>query len=102
MIVANNWRAVTKGALQGFVDLELRPSGLVLHACTLLESSGKRWIGLPAKPQTNADGSPRLDPKTNKPAWTPLVEIPDKAARERFQTAALAAVDKPLDRKSVV
>lgn len=26
-IVASNWRAVTKGALQGFVDLELQPSG---------------------------------------------------------------------------
>jgi hypothetical protein len=70
------------------VEFELRERSL--H-----EKQGRRWIGLPARPQTNRDGSPKLDPKTSKAAWQPLVVIEEKeAARERFQRAALATVDK--------
>jgi hypothetical protein len=96
MITAIGLRVLPKGALQGFVDLELRPSRLVLRGCTLMESNGRRWIGLPGRPQTQRDGAPVIDPKTGKPAWAPVVEIRDKEARERFQTAALAAVDRLL------
>ena len=100
MITASNWRAVAKGALLGFLDLELQPSGLILRGCSVMETHGRRWIGLPAKPQIDAEGRHRKDPKTGKPAYSPCVEIADKDARARFQEAALAAVDLLLDDKS--
>lgn len=93
--IASDWRKVSRNSLQGFFSLTL-PSGVTLRECSLHERNGKRWVGLPARPQTNKDGSRRIDPKTGKSAWSPLVEIRDRAIRERFQTAALAAVDRLL------
>jgi hypothetical protein len=93
VIKASGWRALAKGSLQGFVDLELQPSGLLIHSCTLMESNGKRWIGLPGRPQVQKDGTPILDPKIGKPLWKAIIEIKNREARERFQLAALRAVD---------
>jgi hypothetical protein len=81
-----------RNTLKGFVTLTLEPSGLVLHDCALHRREEREWVGLPGKPQIDRDGQPRKDPTTGKLLYTPMVEIPDKAARERFQTAALAAV----------
>jgi hypothetical protein len=96
MIVARNWRPITKNSLCGFVSLALEPSGLVLHDCSLHRAADdRRWIGLPAKPQLDNEGRGRRDDR-GKLAYVAVVEIPDKAARERFQTAALSAVRKLL------
>jgi hypothetical protein len=94
-MIASGWRACERGALRGFVDLQM-PSGLLLHGCTLMQLGERRWIGLPARPQLHRDGSPVVDPKTHKPAWAPTVEIRDRAVRVRFQQAALAAIDRLL------
>src|SRR5262249_24249650 len=66
MIIASAWRPVSKGALQGSVDLELQPSELILHDCTLMESSAKRWVGLPTKTRTGKDGTPVGDAKDQR------------------------------------
>jgi len=55
---------------------------------------GKRWVGLPAKPVLDSEGRHRKDPATDKALWLPVVEIRGKSERERFQRAALAAIDK--------
>jgi hypothetical protein len=82
-----------RNSLQGFVILTLEPSGIVLHDCTYHRMpEGREWIGLPGKPQIDREGQHRKDPATGKPLYTPVVEIKNKAARERFQLAALAAV----------
>ena len=96
MIVASDWRPFERNTLKGFVTLTLKPSGLVLRECSLHEKNGQQWIGLPGKPQIDSEGRHRKDPTTGKPAYTPIVEIAGKAERERFQAAALAAVDKLL------
>ena len=94
MIAASEWRTLVKNSLQGFVVLTLSPSGLVLRDCALHERDGKRWISLPSRPQLDSEGRHRKDPATGKALWLPVVEIKGKAERERFQAAALAAVDK--------
>ena len=99
MITATDWRPVTKNTLRGFLTLKLAPSGLVLKDCSLHEKGDKRWIGLPSKPQLDSDGRQRKDAATGKPLYTPSVEIVGKAERERFQEAALAAVDRLLGRE---
>lgn len=102
MIAASDWRPVVKNTLQGFLTLKLSPSGIVLHECSLHETAdGRRWISLPSKPQIGEDGRHRTDPTTWKKLYVPVVEIAGKAERERFQTAALAAVDKLLGKGSV-
>jgi len=91
--VASDFREVLKNTLQGFCVLTLSPSGLILRDCALHDRDGKRWVALPSKPQIDADGPQRKDSPTGKPQWTPVVEIKGKAERERFQNAALAAID---------
>jgi hypothetical protein len=93
MMRAADWRPHLSGTLQGFFDLQL-PSGLTIHDCMLHDRGDRRWIGLPGKPQIE-DGRHRLDPKTGKPAYTPVVEVA-RAASDRFQEQALAAIDRLL------
>jgi hypothetical protein len=94
--VARDWRPVERNTLRGFLTLEL-PSGLGLRECSLHAQGDRRWIGLPGRPQLDADGRHRVDPDTGKRAYVPVVEIHGTAARERFQQAALAAVDRLLE-----
>jgi hypothetical protein len=93
MITATDWRPRVSNTLQGFVNLALDPSGLVLRDCTLHQKSERRWVGLPGKLQVDAEGRARKDPTTAKPLYSPVVEIPDRECRDRFQAAALAAID---------
>jgi hypothetical protein len=95
MIAASDWREVVKNSLQGFVTLTLSPSGVVLKECSYHERpDGSRWIGMPARPLLDAEGRHRKDQTTGKLLYTSIVEVKGRAERERFQAAALAAVDK--------
>jgi hypothetical protein len=96
VITAGDWRPRVSNTLRGFLALKLDPSGLVLRDCALHEKGDRRWIGLPGKPQVDAEGRVRKDPATGKTLYVPVVEIPDNDARERFQAAALAAIDRLL------
>jgi len=96
MITASNFREVVRNTLRGFCTLVLLPSGIVLHGCAYHQRDNQRWISLPSKSQIDSDGRQRRDLVTNKVLWTPVVEIRGKAERERFQAAALAAIDKLL------
>jgi hypothetical protein len=100
MITASDWRPQLQNTLQGFLTLTLSPSGIVLRECSLHEKDGKRWIGLPSKPQIGKDGRHRLDTTTDKKLYFPVVEIAGKEERSRFQAAALAAVDRLLGKGS--
>jgi hypothetical protein len=100
MIRASDWLPMERNSLRGFVKLHLEPSGLVLNDCTYhRRPDGAEWIGLPGKPQLDREGQHRKDPTTGKALYTPVVEVGGKEARERFQRAALAAVQALVDEK---
>lgn len=80
------WKPYAKNTLAAFVSFRL-PSGMILNECTLHIKSASRWIGLPARPYEKQDGTR---------GWQPVIEIPDRNARDKFQRAALAAVDEYL------
>jgi hypothetical protein len=92
MIVASNFRRLERNTLKGFVTLSLEPSGLIIHDCTVHEKQGKAWIGMPAKPQINGDGTARTDTASGKQLYRSVLEFKDRAARKRFQQVALEAV----------
>jgi hypothetical protein len=85
-VTIHNAKAVTKNTLRGFFDVEL-PSGIKLNGCTLHAKDGKHWVGLPARDWTKPDGSK---------SWTALVEIPDRAARDKFNAAVVPVAAKAL------
>jgi hypothetical protein len=49
---------------------------MILAGCTLHESHGKFWVGLPARPSAKPDGSQ---------SWVKIVDFRDKATGDRFQ-----------------
>jgi DNA-binding cell septation regulator SpoVG len=77
------FRPFEKNTLLGFLELEL-PSGLIIHDITLHEKGDSRWVSMPAKQYE----------KNGEKTWIPLVEFTSKETRERFQAAALAALDE--------
>jgi hypothetical protein len=83
-ISVSDWKAYQKNTLLGFLPLTL-PSRLLLHNCSLHQENGARWIGLPSRQYTKGDGST---------SFMPLIDFTTKEARQRFQTAALEAVDR--------
>jgi hypothetical protein len=88
MITISNARKINKGALIGFFDVTL-PSGMKLNGCTLLEKKdgSGRFIGLPSKEWSKADGSK---------SYVPIVEITDRAARDKFNAAVLPLAERAL------
>lgn len=86
MITIANARKINRGALIGFFDVAL-PSGMKLNGCTLLEKDGRRWIGLPSKEWVKPDGSK---------SYVPIVEIPDREARDKFNAAVLPLAERAL------
>jgi hypothetical protein len=85
-VTIHNAKAVTKNTLRGFFDVEL-PSGLKINGCTLHAKDGKSWVGLPAREWQKPDGSK---------SWTPMVEINDREARDKFNAAVLPFAAKAL------
>ncbi len=82
--LVTNWKAHKKNTLQGFLSIALT-SGLAIHNCTLHSRGGSRWIGVPARQYTTADGAT---------SYAPLIEFDSSDARQRFQAEALEAVDR--------
>ena len=80
------WRGCTKNTLLGFLDVRLL-SGLVIHGLTVHEKGERRWIGLPARPYETSGST----------SWSPVVEIPDRETRERFERLVLEALDAYLE-----
>lgn len=85
-VAISNAKPFNKNSLRGSFDVTL-DSGLKLNGCTLMEKDGKRWVGLPAREWSKADGSK---------SWTPMVEVPDRDARDRFNAAIVPLAAKAL------
>lgn len=82
--VVSDFEPRVKNTLRAIFTLDL-PSGLRFIGCTLHEKEGSRWIGLPAQSYIGQDGAKK---------WKPIVEFTNKTARDRFQAAALDAIDR--------
>ena len=79
------FRKFEKNSLRGFVTVELPTVGLEIRDCTVHESNGKRWVGLPAKPYQAEDGSTK---------YSYIISFPDKAIYGAFQGQVLKALDE--------
>jgi hypothetical protein len=86
-VTASNWRPLQRNTLRGFVDITLSDPGLIIHGCTLHARDGDRWISMPAKAFSDADGVQH---------WNSVVEFSDREAKVAFQQAALPAVSRLL------
>ena len=81
-ITVCNWKPLNNGSLRGFLTLTL-PSGVVIHNCQLIETGGRRWVGLPSRRFLTAGG---------KAHYEPIIEFATRKARRNFERTALEAV----------
>jgi hypothetical protein len=84
------WKPHLKNSLRGFFTAIL-PSGLVIHDLMLHERDGARWIGFPAREWKDAQGEKQ---------YARFIEFSSRAATDRFQVAALEALDRHLEHES--
>jgi hypothetical protein len=90
-VKVESFKALRSNTLFGFADLVIPEMHLRIREATVHESHGKHWVGLPAKPQVNRDGTVRRDER-GKTAYSPVIEFLDKPTRDAFSQRAVEAL----------
>jgi hypothetical protein len=83
-VAVSDFKPFVKNTLQGFFTLTIKPLGLEIKGCTYHVKADKRWVGLPARPWTDAEGTQQ---------WESILSFSDKAVWSRLQSAILKALD---------
>lgn len=81
------------GSLRGFVDVHIPAWRLRLFGCPVHESHGRRWVGLPSRPQIDRDGVAVRDEEKGKVRYFPVIGFDDVEVLHRFSDATVAALE---------
>jgi hypothetical protein len=84
-----DWRPVVKGSLLGFVKIKL--GALEITDVTIMSSGGRKWAGMPAKPQIDRDGNVKRE--GGKIAYAKILSWDSKVASDRFSDSVIAALE---------
>jgi len=91
-VVCTAFKPFERNTLKGFADLWLRGARLNIRGCAVHEKNGKRWVQLPAKPQLDKDRELIRD-AGGKIQYAPVMEFDSREVADRFNAAALKAVE---------
>lgn len=80
MIIAN-YKPIGKGSLLVAFDLDT-PAGFKFTGTLLMEKDGRMWISFPGIPYDS----------NGKKGYKPVVEIPDRGRRDKFNEQVLEAL----------
>jgi hypothetical protein len=89
-IEIEGFRALKSGSLHGFVDVVINELKLRIIAAPVHESHGKRWLGSPARPQVDRDGTVRRDERSGKILYVPVLQFTDKRYGDAFGERVIA------------
>lgn len=89
-VTCQDWRAMRRNTLQGFAAIRIDELRLIVHDVAVHEKEGRRWAQLPAKPQVR-DGALVIG-DGGKPQYFPVLEFADRATRDAFGRAVVAAI----------
>jgi UDP:flavonoid glycosyltransferase YjiC (YdhE family) len=78
----SNWKLLNKNSLVAAFDLAL-PSGICVYGAMLMRSGGSEWISFPGIPIGEKDG---------KKTYKPVVAIPDRDTRDKFNAQVISAL----------
>jgi hypothetical protein len=90
-IRCNDFRTLHRNTLCGFAVVTIAELKLTVRDVAIHQKADSRWAQLPAKPQVK-DGALIKDASTGKIAYTPVMEFTNKAVRDAFSAAVIAAV----------
>jgi hypothetical protein len=86
-----NFTRRRSNTLYGFADVLIPQLHLRIRELTVHESHGRRWVGLPGRPQIDRDGAARRDDR-GKVAYRPVLEFIDRETGDAFSARALEAL----------
>ena len=90
-VKVENFKPLRSNTLFGFATIVLPELHLRILDATVHESHGKRWIGLPAKPQIDREGAVRRDDR-GKIAYSAIQQFTDRTTSDAFSARAIAAL----------
>ena len=85
------YKPMDRNSLRGFVTVRIPALRLKIVDCTVNESNGRRWVGLPGKAQINRDGE--VIKKDGKAQYSPTCLFDSKEVADAFGAKVLAALD---------
>lgn len=86
-----SYKPMERNSLRGFVTVRIPALRLKIIDCTVNDSNGRRWIGLPGKAQINRDGE--VIKKDGKAQYTPTCLFDSKEVGDAFGAKVLDALD---------
>jgi hypothetical protein len=90
-IRVRSWRAVRRGALRGYADVELPSLGLVLcSVAVFVGSTGNARASLPGKPKLDREGRQRRE--NGRPVFEPVAFWQRRAIGDAFSAAVISAL----------
>jgi hypothetical protein len=86
-----NFKPLRSNSLFGFADIIIPELHLRIREATIHENHGRRWVGLPAKPQVTREGTVRRDER-GKTIYNPVLQFTDTATRDAFSQRVIAVL----------
>jgi hypothetical protein len=86
-----DFKPMRSNTLRGLCTVVIPEVRLRVFDLTVHESHGKRWIGLPAKPQIDRAGSAHRDDR-GKLQYTPVLQFLDRSTSDAFTERAIEAL----------
>lgn len=86
-----DYRPVNKNSVLGYFDIRLTKQHLEIYDCVLLQKDGKRWVSMPNKPHTDAQGNKR---------YLPVVRVYEKDLQRPFMEAIKKAIDEFIEKNA--
>jgi hypothetical protein len=88
-VTCTAFRAYRQNTLCGFAVIRVAEMRLTIRDVSIHEKGGARWAQMPAKPLLK-NGAPVM--KDGKVQYAPILELDNKAVRDAFSCAVVAAV----------
>jgi hypothetical protein len=86
------FKSVRSGALRGFASLHFAGWRVRIHGIAVLESQGRRWAQLPARPVLDRDGN-AIRGDGGKVVYAPVIEFDADERRRLFSELAITAIE---------
>ncbi len=91
-VTCEEFKPLLRNTLCGFATIRIAEMRMAIRDVAIHQKGAARWAQLPAKPQIDKDGVALRDKTTGKIAYSPIIELDDRATRDAFSQAVIAAV----------
>jgi hypothetical protein len=91
-VVCKDFKPLHRNTLRGFATIRINEMRLEVRDIAIHKKNESRWAALPSKPMIDKDGAVIRDRETGKIAYANIFEFTDRATRNAFSDAVVAAV----------